>query len=270
MNTCHRLPGNFHASVDTVDLIQGRFTLWLILYTHKYKEPYMKLNYLTGSGLALALSLTLAACTTDDPNQRAKVGVAVGAVTGAVIGHQIDHDSGRYVGAVVGAIAGGGVGHYMDKQQAEFEKELKDEQDAHQLEIERLKDDTLKLTVDSEVSFDFDRSDIKPAFRPSLQKLAGVINKYDRTVVHVVGHTDSTGPADYNQRLSERRAESVASYLANQGVSYSRLHTEGRGEYEPRDSNATEAGRQLNRRVEIFIKPVVEGEEHKAHEPPSY
>lgn len=226
----------------------------------------MKMHYLAG----IAMAFSLMACTTDDPYKRTKTGAAIGAATGAIIGHQIDHNSGRYVGAVVGAIAGGGVGHYMDKQQADFEEELKAEQDAHQLEIERLKDDTLKLTVDSEVSFDFDRYDIKSAFRPSLQKLAGVINKYDRTVVHVIGHTDSTGPADYNQRLSERRAESVANYLADRGVSRSRLHTEGRGEYEPRDSNATEAGRQLNRRVEIFIKPVVEGEEYKAHESPSY
>lgn len=222
------------------------------------------------TGIVVALSIATAACTTDDPNQRAKTGAAIGAVTGAVLGHQIDHDSGKYIGAVVGAVAGGAVGHYMDNQQAEFEKELKTEQDAHQLEIERLKDDTLKLTVDNEVSFDFDRAEIKPAFKPSLQKLANVINKYDRTIVHIVGHTDSTGPADYNQRLSERRAESVADYLVSQGVPRSRLRTEGRGETEPRDTNATEAGRQLNRRVDIFIKPIVEGEEYKANESPHY
>ena len=145
----------------------------------------------------------------------------------------------------------------MDKQQAEFEKELKAERDAHQMEMERLKDDTLKLTVDSEVSFVFDRYSIKPAFKPSLQKLAALINKYDRTVVHIIGHTDSIGSYEYNQLLSERRAEDVASFLSYEGVSRVRLHTEGRGEYEPRDTNETEAGRQLNRRVEIFIKPVI-------------
>lgn len=220
--------------------------------------------------IALACSLSITGCATDDPHKRAKTGAAVGAVAGAVIGHQIDHDSGRYLGAMIGALAGGGVGHYMDKQQAEFEKELKAERDAHQLEIERLKDDTLKLTVDSEVSFDFDRYSIKPAFKPSLQKLATLINKYDRTVVHVIGHTDSIGSYEYNQLLSERRAESVASFLAYEGVSRVRLHTEGRGEYEPRDTNETEAGRQLNRRVEIFIKPVIEGQEYKAHESPNY
>jgi outer membrane protein OmpA-like peptidoglycan-associated protein len=220
--------------------------------------------------IAFACTIVLTGCATDDPHKRAKTGAAIGAVTGAVIGHQVDHGSGRYVGAMIGAIAGAGVGHYMDKQQAEFEKELKAERDAHQMEIERLQDDTLKLTVDSEVSFDFDRYDIKPAFKPSLQKLATLVNKYDRTVVHIIGHTDSIGSNEYNQLLSERRAESVANFLAYEGVSRVRLHTEGRGEYEPRDTNDTEAGRQLNRRVEIFIKPVVQGQEQKAHESPRY
>jgi outer membrane protein OmpA-like peptidoglycan-associated protein len=193
----------------------------------------------------------------------------VGAVAGAVVGHQLDGNAGRFVGAAVGALAGGAVGNYMDRQQRDFEDELAREREANQLEIERLKDDTLKLTVDSEVSFDFDRAEIKPAFRPSLDKLAGVLRKYDRTVVHVVGHTDSTGPDDYNKRLSERRARNVGDYLIGQGVPSSRLITEGRGETEPRDSNATESGRQLNRRVEIFVKPIVEGDEGSAYETPT-
>ena len=217
------------------------------------------------------LGAGLAGCTTaDDPNQRAKIGAAVGAVTGAIIGHQIDGGSGRFVGAAVGALAGGGVGHYMDNQQRDFETALQRERDANQLEIERLRDDTLKLTVDSEVSFDFNRAEIKPAFRPSLDKLAQLIIKYDRTVVHVVGHTDSVGDEGYTQRLSERRAESVADYLASGGEPRGRLRTEGRGEREPRASNETEAGRQLNRRVEVFVKPIVEGEEYRAYESPRY
>lgn len=217
------------------------------------------------------LALLLAGCATpDDPHQRAKVGAAVGAVAGAVLGHQLDGKSGRYVGAAVGALAGGGVGHYMDRQQRDFEDALRREREANQLEIERLRDDTLKLTVDSEVSFDFNRAEIKPAFRSSLEKLAQLLLKYDRTVVHVVGHTDSVGDENYNQRLSERRAESVADFLASYGVPRDRLRTEGRGEREPRATNATEAGRQLNRRVEVFVKPVVEGQEYRAYEPPRY
>jgi outer membrane protein OmpA-like peptidoglycan-associated protein len=221
---------------------------------------------------AVALALGVGGCTDlqDDPNRRAKVGAAVGAVAGAVLGHQLDSKSGKWVGAAVGALAGGATGHYMDNQQRDFENALAAEQQANQLEIERLKDDTLKLTVDSEVSFDFDRAEVKSSFQSSLDKLAAVISKYDRTVVHIIGHTDSTGPDDYNQRLSERRARAVADYLISRGVDPNRLRTEGRGARPPRDSNATEAGRQLNRRVEIFVKPIVEGQEERAFESPKY
>ena len=198
------------------------------------------------SAVAWALAISLGGCATqNDPHQRAKIGAAVGAVTGAVLGHQLDDDSGRWVGAAVGALAGGAVGHYMDNQQRDFEAALQRERDANQLEIERLRDDTLKLTVDSEVSFDFGRADIKPAFRPSLDKLAQLLMRYDRTVVHVVGHTDSVGSDAFNQRLSEQRAQRVGDYLATYGLPPNRLRTEGRGEREPRDTNATEAGRQL-------------------------
>jgi len=219
--------------------------------------------------LALATSI-LFGCATDDPNKRAKTGAAIGAVTGAIIGHQIDHDSGRFIGAAVGAIAGGATGHYMDEQQKEFDQAMEEEQRRNDIEIERLKDDTLKLNLDSEVSFDYDSSQIKPAFKATLNKLADIIKKYDRTVVYVVGHTDSTGSESYNLRLSERRARSVVEYLINDGVNPSRLRSEGRGESDPRATNATAAGRQLNRRVEIYIKPVVEGSEEKAFQSPSY
>ncbi|MCB1800629.1 MAG: OmpA family protein [Gammaproteobacteria bacterium] len=221
--------------------------------------------------LAGAVSVAVAGCATqNDPHQRAKVGAAVGAVAGAVLGHQLDDDAGRWVGAAVGALAGGGVGYYMDNQQQDFEAAMQQERAANELEIERLRDDTLKLTLDSEVSFDFGKADIKSAFRPSLDKLANLLLKYDRTVVHVVGHTDSIGSDSYNQGLSERRAQSVGDYLATYGVPRQRLRTEGRGEREPRADNATEAGRQLNRRVEIFVKPVVEGQEQRAYESPRY
>ncbi|MGD2118892.1 MAG: OmpA family protein [Chromatiales bacterium] len=218
----------------------------------------------------LTATIVLAGCATDDPNRRAKTGAAIGAIAGAVLGHQVDHGSGKWVGAAVGALAGAAVGNYMDEQQQAFERELAEERRNNELEIERLKDDTLKLTVDSEVSFDFGQSEIKPAFHGSLDKLARVLIKYDRTVVHVIGHTDSVGPDSYNQRLSEQRAESVRDYLVSRGAPQQRLRTEGRGEREPRDSNATEAGRQLNRRVEIFVKPIIEGRENEAYQSPNY
>ncbi len=225
------------------------------------------MNY-AGKPLILLLAMTLVGCAADDPNRRAKTGAAVGAVVGAVLGHQLDDDSGRYVGAVVGAVAGGAVGHYMDNQQNEFEQALADERYAHDLEIERMEDESLKINVPSEVSFDFDRADIKPAFRPTLDKVADILVRYDRSIVHVIGHTDSTGSDAYNQDLSERRARSVGNYLVGRGVPDGRLQTEGRGEREPRDSNATAAGRQLNRRVELVIKPVVAGQEQDAYQAP--
>lgn len=218
--------------------------------------------------LIIFMALTLAACATDDPNRRAKTGAAIGAVTGAIIGKQVSGGpKGAITGAVVGAMAGGGVGHYMDNQQREFEAALAEEQRRNELEIQRLQDESLKIDVSNEVSFDFDSANLKPAFLPTLDKVAAVLQRYDRSIVHVIGHTDSTGSEAYNQQLSERRARSVADYLSAHGVSYQRLRTEGRGELEPRATNATEAGRQLNRRVEILIKPVVEGQEQRAYEP---
>lgn len=218
--------------------------------------------------LVVAVAVALAGCAADDPNKRAKTGAAIGAVAGAVLGHQLDGRSGRYAGAAVGALAGAGVGHYMDNQQKEFNTALAEEQRNNDIEIQRLKDETLKIDISSEVSFDFGSAAIKPAFRETLDKVANVLKRYERSVVHVVGHTDSVGSDATNQRLSERRAQSVIDYFASVGVSRDRLRAEGRGETEPRDSNATEAGRQLNRRVEVFVKPIVEGQEQRAYESP--
>jgi len=218
--------------------------------------------------LALLIAIGVAACAADDPHRRAKTGAAVGATVGAILGHQLDDGSGTFVGAAIGALAGGAVGNYMDNQQAEFEQALADEQRRHEIEIERLKDDTLKLSVNSEVSFDFDKANIKSAFRPTLDKLGDILLKYNRTVVHIVGHTDNIGTAKYNLELSQRRADAVSAYLKDRGVPGERIRTEGRGESEPRADNLTESGRQLNRRVELYVKPIIEGQEQKAYEPP--
>lgn len=221
------------------------------------------------NAVLIAAALALAGCAADDPHQRAKTGAAVGAVAGAILGHQLDDDAGRFVGAAVGGLAGAAVGNYMDKQEQEFDRALAEEQRQNEIEVQRLKDDTLKIDISNEVSFDFARAELKPSFRPTLDKVAEVLKRYPKSVVHVVGHTDSVGSDAYNQRLSEQRAESVVAYLAGAGVQRERLRAEGRGETEPRDSNATEAGRQLNRRVELYVKPLVEGQEQRAYEPPA-
>ena len=222
----------------------------------------------TKSVLTVAMVAALTGCAADDPNRRTKTGAAIGAVAGAVLGHQLDDDAGRFVGAAVGAVAGGAVGNYMDRQEREFDAALAEEQRQNAIDIERLQDETLKIDIANEVSFDFGRADIKSSFRPTLDKVSGVLKRYERSIVHVVGHTDSVGSDAYNQRLSEQRAAAVVDYLASTGVARERLRAEGRGETEPRESNGTEAGRQLNRRVELFVKPIVEGQEQRAYEAP--
>lgn len=212
----------------------------------------------------ILLSATLVGCAAPqtggpatDRNNTA-IGAIVGAVAGAVVGGQLDddgnRDKGTILGALAGAAAGAGIGQHMDRQEQEFRDELAAEQRRSEIEIERVRDDLLKLTFDNEVTFDVNRADIKSSFSSSLSKVADVMQKYQSTA-EVVGHTDSSGSEDYNQSLSERRAAEVVSYLTRQGVPSSSLSSSGRGEYEPRESNATEAGRALNRRVEVFVRP---------------
>ncbi len=213
----------------------------------------------------IVVGMLVVGCATspDDPNrntkEKAAAGAAIGAIAGAIIGHQQDHSGGALRGAVIGAAAGGalgaGVGAYMDKQQAEFERKLAAERNAHQIEVERLKNENLKITMNSEVSFDYDSAAIKPSFTHTLDKVNDVVARYSRTSVKVIGHTDNRGSDHYNQVLSEDRAQSVAVYMEDGGVAPRRISTEGRGEHEPRATNETEAGRQLNRRVELLIIP---------------
>jgi len=214
--------------------------------------------------LVAALSASLAGCiSADDPNkhtkQKAGVGAAVGAIAGAAIGYSQDRSGGALRGALIGGAAGGaigaGVGYYMDKQQAEFERQLAEERRTNEIEIERLKNENLKITMNSEVSFDYDSAALKPAFTRTLDKVSDILNRYPRTTVRITGHTDSIGSSAYNMGLSERRANAVKSDLASNGVSPQRIITEGMGKDQPRASNDTEAGRQLNRRVEMLIIP---------------
>ena len=212
----------------------------------------------------LASVVLLLSCATDSPDKHTREGVAIDAITGAVIGHQIHHDRGAVVGAAIGAFTGAAVGRYQDEQQRELEQALLKERRERQIQIQRLQDEALKVSLSSSATFDFDQSEIKPGFYRALDTLADSLQRYDRTMLHVVGHTDNIGDTDYNYALSIRRAQALAQYLMLRGVPTERLRIEGRGESEPRVSNTTEEQRRLNRRVEIFIKPVVEGDEANA------
>ena len=210
----------------------------------------------------------IAGCAPEQPLTKRQTGTAIGAVAGAILGHQVDGDKGRFIGAAVGALAGNAAGKYIDDQQRELEEQLRLEQERNEIEISRLANNTLKLNVNSEVSFDVNSASIKPDFRFSLNKVASVLADYPSTAIHIAGHTDSTGSDQYNQALSLRRAYSVRSYLTNQGVSEPRTRTQGYGESRPVADNTTELGRQRNRRVEIFLKPIIEGQESSAFQPP--
>jgi outer membrane protein OmpA-like peptidoglycan-associated protein len=203
--------------------------------------------------IVLAIVLTMSACATD-PNKRTKQGALIGAVAGAVIGDKIDDGDGKYIGAVLGGLAGAGAGRYMDLQRQELEAALEREQ-AQGLEIERLENNRIRLNIPSEISFNVDSSAVTSGFRPTLDQISNILVRYPETRVQIIGHTDSTGSDAYNQSLSERRADSVASYMSGQQVSYGRLSTSGVGESQPRANNDTASGRQQNRRVEIIIVP---------------
>ena len=210
----------------------------------------------------LALGLLLAGCTTHaDGTQSANktaIGAVVGSVTGAVIGNRVagkgSRVQGTVIGAAAGAAAGGGIGYVMDRQEAELREQLASERAQHQVEVERVREDLLKLTLANEVSFDVDSAVVKPAFQPTLAKVAEVLTRYGENQVTIVGHTDSTGSDAYNLLLSQRRAAAVLAELTRLGVPASRLQALGRGESEPRASNETAAGREQNRRVEILLQ----------------
>ncbi|HET8883632.1 MAG TPA: OmpA family protein [Solimonas sp.] len=212
----------------------------------------------------------LAACA-NDPNQRAKTGALLGAIAGGVIGNNVSHATGApIVGAAIGALAGGAAGHYMDKQKAELNQQLAEEQRNNELQITQLSDGSLKVGIASDVSFDLNSAQLRPNALDTYAKIAAILKSYDKTVIHVVGHTDTTGSDAYNLRLSESRASSVATYLASQGVPSNRIRQEGRGERELLVRTADNVNEPRNRRVDIVIKPVIEGQEQQAWAPPPY
>src|SRR6185369_5003320 len=201
--------------------------------------------------LAVAF-VTACASSQDDPNRRAKtgagVGAAAGAVGGAVVGNQGGNNrTGAVVGAAAGAAIGAAIGHRMDKQQQEL-------QQIPGVEVSRPSEGQIDVRLTSDILFDYNSSDLRPESRATLSDLAGNFRRYADEIIDVEGHTDSTGTPDYNQKLSERRADSVKGFLIDQGVTSNRINAIGYGETRPKASNDTPEGRQLNRRVEIHIR----------------
>jgi outer membrane protein OmpA-like peptidoglycan-associated protein len=202
--------------------------------------------------LQLAMGTVFTGCKTW--NNTAKGG-AIGAGTGAAVGGAIgaatnNSAKNTIIGAIVGAAVGGAtgavIGRYMDKQAAEIQKDVKG------AKVERV-GEGIRITFDSGILFDLNSYQLKEDAKTNIKELARVLQKYNDTNILIEGHTDDTGTNEYNQKLSEQRAEAVGNFAKTLGVAGTRMSITGYGESQPAEDNKSEAGRKANRRVEIAI-----------------
>ena len=213
--------------------------------------------------VAALAALSLSACTSINPytgNTQlsntaggAIVGAGGGAVAGAIIGSATGADPrvAALIGAGIGGLTGAAIGRYMDQQEAELREQLQ----GTGVSVTRVGNQII-LNMPSNITFGVDSSVVQPQFNETLISVGLVLRKFNKTIIDVYGHTDSSGSDEYNKDLSQRRAVSVATILANQGVDQRRFFIEGRGEEDPIASNSSESGRSQNRRVEIQLSPI--------------
>ena len=214
---------------------------------------------MTALSLSGALLATSACVTNPETGNRRLSNTALGAIGGVlggyllgdVVGGRSDRTA-KILGAGIGGLAGAAVGRYMDQQEAELRRETA----GTGVEVIRQGDD-LVLRMPSGITFAYNRYDIQPQFQSTLNEVASTLAQYQQTYIDVLGHTDSSGSYEYNQGLSERRAQSVADYLASRGVNRARMATRGFGETQLLvNPEQTEADRAANRRVEIRVVPL--------------
>lgn len=222
---------------------------------------------MTGKRLATALlaSLLAVGCTTIDPytgeekTSNTAKGAGIGAVAGAVIGiasgdNARERRERALIGAGIGGLSGAAIGNYMDRQEAELRRRLQ----GTGVSVTR-HGDNITLNMPGNVTFATDSAALDARFFEVLDSVALVLEEYNQTLIEVAGHTDSTGPSEYNQRLSEQRASSVSRYLSSQGIDAQRMIVRGYGESYPIASNETASGREQNRRVELTLVPIERG-----------
>lgn len=217
------------------------------------------------SAAAMAASL-LAGCASytgqtnapDDPNRTrrgALIGAGIGAVAGLLSGSDAtERRQHAMIGAGIGGLAGAGIGAYQDRQEAELRRQTA----GTGVEVQR-DGDVIKLNLPDGVTFDFNKTDIKPQFYPALNNIARTVAEYNQTIVEVAGHTDNVGSLAVNQTVSDRRAHAVGQYLMGQGVLPARVEMRGYNYQYPVADNSTEQGRAQNRRVEIRLIPLQSG-----------
>jgi len=211
--------------------------------------------------LGLASLFLLTSCTSMDAHtgeekvSNTTYGIGIGAITGAIVGiassSKSDRKKGAVIGALGGAAAGGGIGYYMDRQEAQLRETLA----GSGVQVRR-DGDNLTLIMPGNVTFQSGKHNINSSFYSVLNSVSLVLEEFDSTIIKIAGHTDSQGAAEYNQILSEKRADSVRTYLINKGVAYGRVQAVGYGKRYPIDSNETAAGRENNRRVELTLEPI--------------
>ena len=236
-----------------------------MLYTHmrRFQGDFAMGSKTRNSFFAIAgIAAILSGCETLDPytgeseTSKATKGALIGAAAGVVAGlmsgdDAVERRQHALIGAGIGALAGGAVGNYMDRQEAELRAELQ----GTGVSVTRT-GDNITLNMPGNVTFDTDSAALRPQFFGVLNSVGKVLTEYDKTVVEVAGHTDSTGSDSYNMQLSQRRANTVGEYLYTQGIMDQRIMTVGMGEHHPVADNSTAEGRQLNRRVEITLVPI--------------
>jgi len=209
-----------------------------------------------------SLTAMLGGCTTFDAytqeskTSNATKGAIIGAASGAVVGlisgdDSVERRRRALIGAGVGALAGGAIGYYMDQQEAKLRTEL----EGTGVSVTRI-GDNITLNMPGNITFATGSSDLSPSFFDVLISVSKVLIEFDQTVVEVAGHTDSDGSVQYNQGLSERRAQVVAQYFRTQEIMEQRLIPIGQGESRPVTDNTTASGKQANRRVEITMVPI--------------
>jgi outer membrane protein OmpA-like peptidoglycan-associated protein len=211
------------------------------------KKHIMKRTTHASLAFIFLLTFTISCKSLNKTQKGAAVGTASGAAVGAVIGKATGNTAmGAIIGATVGGVTGAVIGRKMDKQAEEIKNEVPG------AKVERV-GEGIVVEFSDKILFAYDRADLSNAAENNLNKLADVLKKYPDTNIEIQGHTDNKGSDDYNLRLSERRANSVATYLRAKGIGTSRVTTKGYGESAPKNANDTEAGRAENRRVDFLI-----------------
>jgi outer membrane protein OmpA-like peptidoglycan-associated protein len=211
--------------------------------------------------VGLVSALVLGGCASMSEEQKAGTtkGAVIGTVAGAVLGGMIDGGKGATRGAILGAGVGAAAGHNWSTRMEEQKRQMEASTRGTGVEVTQTADNQLKLNIPSDISFDTNRADIKPNFRPILDTFAQGLAKNPAARVTIVGHTDSTGSDAINNPLSVNRAASVRDYLETRGVAKGVVAIDGRGSREPVADNTTTEGRARNRRVEMFMaEPAVE------------